>query len=114
MFEFRRNQKDTFSIDNHFDECPLLHYPQSDEPFRCIDIYSSKAIARLLLLCGYTPLNVHFSMCVDRDSHFDIVPERTYFKSTFAIHFKSLKIYRFSLLVFDMTKNKRSDRHVSG
>ena len=29
--------------------------PQSNEPFRCIDIYSLKAITRLLSLCGYTP-----------------------------------------------------------
>ena len=36
MFEFSRNQKITFSVDNQFDECPLLQqkvYPQSDETF---------------------------------------------------------------------------------
>ena len=35
MFEFNRNPKIALSVDNHFDECPLLQqvYPQIDKPF---------------------------------------------------------------------------------
>ena len=35
---------------------PPLVYPQIDKHFRCINIYSVKAIARLPSLCGYTLL----------------------------------------------------------
>ena len=60
MFEFNQNKKKT-----HFPSITISMnvlyrnkkvYPQINKPFQCIDINSSKAIARLPLLCGYTPL----------------------------------------------------------
>ena len=47
MFEFSRNQKNTFSIEKAILYRNKEVYPQIDEPFGCIDIYSSKAIVAL-------------------------------------------------------------------
>ena len=49
MFEFSRNQKNTFSVDTHFNEAPLSQQisVQSNEPFICIDIYNRKASVAL-------------------------------------------------------------------
>ena len=55
MFEINQKQKITFSVDNHFDECPLSQQrsvPTDRQTFRCINIYNRKAYTSL---CGYTP-----------------------------------------------------------
>ena len=63
MFEFSQNQKDTFPVDNHFDEYPLsqqrsvptVRWP-SFIPFDgLIDSILTKSS-----LCGYTPLALAF------------------------------------------------------
>ena len=54
MFEFNRNTKFALSMNVLCRKKNV--YPQIDKHFRCIEIYSSKAIARLPSLCGYTPL----------------------------------------------------------
>ena len=45
-------------------------YPQINKHFGCIDIDSSKAIARLPSLCGYTP-SAH-AISYNRQLHFTI------------------------------------------
>ena len=52
MFEFNRKPINAMNVLCRKKEV----YPQIDKHFRRIDIYSSKAIARLPSLCGYTPL----------------------------------------------------------
>ena len=53
----RKTHVQSITISMNAIYCNKEVYPQSNKPFRCIDIDSMKAITSLLLLCGYTPLD---------------------------------------------------------